>query len=90
MESPEQNMITDWLKENGNPEIEIQVLNEVVDKLVEERDTLLKQRDEFAIGFGCWLHQNLTHISKDSWGVYNGEWLTVNESLEIYKKEKGL
>jgi hypothetical protein len=46
--------------------------------------------DEFTIGFGCWLHQNLTHTSKDSWGVYNGEWLTVNESLEIYKKERGL
>lgn len=51
---------------------------------------LEKVADEFAIGFGCWLHQNLTHISKDSWGVYNGEWLTVTESLEIYKKEKEL
>ena len=49
-----------------------------------------KIADDFAIEFGCWLHQNLTHISKDSWGVYNGEWLTVSESLEIYKKEKGL
>jgi hypothetical protein len=59
---------------------------------INENDTekIEQIADEFAIGFGCWLHQNLTHISKDSWGVYNGEWLTVNESLEIYKKEKGL
>jgi hypothetical protein len=51
MDFPEENMIDKWLEENHNPEIEIQVLNEVVDKLVEERDTLLKQRDEFAIEF---------------------------------------
>ena len=55
-----------------------------------ELEHLEKVAEDFAVGFGCWIHQNLTHISKDSWGVYNGEWLTVNESLEIYKKEKGL
>jgi hypothetical protein len=60
------------------------------DSLIGRVEENIKIADEFAIGFGCWLHQNLTHISKDSWGVYNGEWLTVNESLEIYKKEKGL
>ena len=60
---------------------------ENIDKVIDSQE---KIAEEFAIGFGCWLHQNLTHISKDSWGVYNGEWLTVNESLEIYKKEKGL
>lgn len=77
MNSPEQNMITDWLKENGNPEIEIQVLNEVVDKLVEERDTLLKQRDEFAIEFAEWLKDKPR-------SQFN------RESLEQFKKEKGL
>jgi hypothetical protein len=30
-----ENIISDWLKENGNPEIEIKVLNEVIDKLLE-------------------------------------------------------
>lgn len=77
MNSPEQNMITDWLKENGSPEIEIQVLNEVVDKLVEERDTLLKQRDEFATKFAEWLKDKPR-------SQFN------RESLEQFKKEKGL
>jgi hypothetical protein len=49
-----------------------------------------KIADDFAIGFGVWLHENVTYISKDNWGVYNGKWLTVSESLEMYKKEKGL
>ena len=80
MNSPEQNMITDWLKENGNPEIEIQVLNEVIDKLVEERDTLLKQRDEFAIEFGDWV------LSRSL-----GETVQLkDDTLAKYKKEKGL
>lgn len=75
----EKNMITDWLKENGNPEIEIQVLNEAVDKLVEERDTLLKQRDEFAIEFAEWCLDENHIILNDG-----------KELLEIFKKEKGL
>ena len=70
-------MITDWLKENGNPEIEIQVLNEVVDKLVEERDVLLKQRDEFAIDFAEWCGVPIVDAN-------------IKELLEIYKKEKKL
>jgi methyl coenzyme M reductase beta subunit len=82
MEPPEQNMITDWLKENGNPEIEIQVLNEVVDKLVEERDTLLKQRDEFAIGFAEWRVNDWVHDER--WTKISD----IKELLEIYKKEK--
>lgn len=77
MDFPEENMIDKWLEENHNPEIEIQVLNEVVDKLVEERDTLLKQRDEFAIDFGRWLNENDRACS-------------YAELLEIFKKEKGL
>lgn len=79
MNSPEKNMITDWLKENGNPEIEIQVLNEAVDKLVEERDTLLKQRDEFAIEFAEWCLYEINIILNDG-----------KELLEKFKKEKGL
>lgn len=78
MKPPEQNMITDWLKENGNPEIEIQVLNEAVDKLVEERDTLLKQRDDFAIEFAKWCDKN----------VFEAQ--SYKEALFQFKKEKGL
>lgn len=85
MNSPEKNMITDWLKENGNPEIEIQVLNEVVDKLVEERDTLLKQRDEFAIEFARWIIQNQEIENTSSWSEN-----TAKYYLEQFKKEKGL
>jgi hypothetical protein len=32
-----ENIISDWLKENGNPEIEIKVLNEVIDKPKNEK-----------------------------------------------------
>jgi hypothetical protein len=38
-----ENIISDWLKENGNPEIEIKVLNEVIDKLLEERERSLEE-----------------------------------------------
>jgi hypothetical protein len=78
MDFPEENMIDKWLEENHNPEIEIQVLNEVVDKLVEERDTLLKQRDEFAIEFAHWIID------------WPEDWHRIEKLLEIYKKEKGL
>lgn len=95
MDSPEENMITDWLKENGNPEIEIQVLNEVVDKLVEERDTLLKHRDEFAIEFVEWCtyyrdkNRNIYGDTLHAKSKYD-ETYTTKELLEIFKKEKGL
>ena len=38
----EGNIISDWLKENGDPKIEIKVLNEVIDKLLLE-NKLLKE-----------------------------------------------
>lgn len=92
MNSPEKNMITDWLKENGNPEIEIQVLNEVVDKLVEERDTLLKQRDEFAIEFGDWVGKNTItyHNGKFRMKTLTPVFRTSEQLLERFKEEKGL
>lgn len=41
----EDNIISDWLKENSDPKIEIQVLNEVIDKLLLENKLL---REELA------------------------------------------
>ncbi len=38
----EGNIISDWLKENSDPKIEIKVLNEVIDKLLLE-NKLLKE-----------------------------------------------
>jgi hypothetical protein len=91
MDFPEENMIDKWLEENHNPEIEIQVLNEVVDKLVEERDTLLKQRDEFAIEFAEWIAINDYRFYSNGWSkVFKKGNITSKEILEIYKKEKGL
>ena len=42
MKFPENNIISDWLEKNGDPKIEIQVLNEVIDKLLLE-NKLLKE-----------------------------------------------
>ena len=77
MDFPGENMIDKWLEEKHNPEIEIQVLKEVVHKLVEEIDTLLKQRDEFAIDLAEWCGVPIVDAN-------------IKELLEIYKKEKGL
>jgi len=38
----EDNIISHWLQHNGDPKIEIQVLNEVIDKLLQE-NKLLKE-----------------------------------------------
>lgn len=46
MKFPENNIISDWLKKNGDPKIEIQVLNEVIDKLLLE-NKLLKEELEY-------------------------------------------
>ena len=92
MDFPEENMIGKWLEENYNPEIEIQVLNEAVDKLVEERDALLKQRDEFAIEFAEWVSKNtLTYNDgKFRMKILKPVFLTSEQLLEQFKKEKGL
>ena len=92
MDFPEENMIDKWLEENYNPKIEIQVLNEAVDKLVEERDTLLKQRDEFAIEFAEWVGKNtLTyHNGKFRMKILTPVFLTSEQLLERFKKEKKL
>ena len=74
----EENMISDWLEINGDPQIEIKVLNELVDKLIQEKDN-------FAIGFADW-YLNLWHTDDDSSFDNN----SPQELLEIYKKEKGL
>jgi hypothetical protein len=50
-----------------------------------------KIADEFVIGFGVWLSINCEQSnSKDGWWIYNSNWITTDELLEIYKKEKGL
>ena len=98
MDFPEENMIDKWLEENHNPEIEIQVLNEVVDKLVEERDTLLKQRDEFAIKFIKFIEtdKNVRYVGcvfengQEKQYSYYRKYYNTKELLEIFKKEKGL
>ena len=41
----EGNIISDWLKENGDPKIEIKVLNEVIDKLILENKILKEELD---------------------------------------------
>jgi hypothetical protein len=40
------------------------------------------------ISFGIWLNANSTQISHDGWGVFMGEWLTVNEAYELFKRER--
>jgi hypothetical protein len=50
------NMIDIWLKENGNPQIEIKVLYEVI-------DLLLQKQDEFAIDFTKWCFKKYNIIS---------------------------
>ena len=36
----ESNIISEWLDKNGDPKIEIQVLNEVIDKLLEQQSKM--------------------------------------------------
>lgn len=92
MDSPEENMIDKWLEENGNPEIEIQVLNQVVDVLEKEIKHLLKQRDDYAIEFGDWIGKNTItyHNGKFRMKTLTPVFLTSEELLERFKKEKGL
>jgi hypothetical protein len=47
-----ENIISDWLKENGNPEIEIKVLNEVIDKLLEEREISYSKEEVLKLCYG--------------------------------------
>ena len=79
------NMISDWIKENNNPEIEIKVLNECI-------DIMLQQHDEFAIKFANWCMEykpigrnNLGDMqySKDDYDFA----YTMSELLENYKSE---
>jgi hypothetical protein len=82
----EDNIISDWLQSNNNPQIEIKVLNELVDKLIQ-------QRDDFAIGFAIWCIDYTYHKSFDVWIKNNNlkaEKFTNKELLEIYKQQKGL
>jgi hypothetical protein len=55
-----ENIISDWLKENGNPEIEIKVLNEVIDKLLEEREISYSKEEvlKLCYGFSIFVLQN--------------------------------
>jgi len=41
----EDNIISDWLQDNKDPKIEIKVLNELVDKLIQENKLLKEQLD---------------------------------------------
>lgn len=41
----EDNIISDWLQDNNDPQIEIKVLNELVDKLIQENKLLKEQLD---------------------------------------------
>lgn len=87
------NMIDIWLKENGNPQIEIKVLNQVI-------DSLLQHQDKFAIGFAEWCIKKRIDFF-DSTEI--GETYTIDGNIskykmselleiykEIYKKEQGL
>jgi hypothetical protein len=41
----EDNIISKWLQDNNDPQIEIKVLNQVIDKLLEENELLKEQLD---------------------------------------------
>ena len=84
----EENMISDWLEINGDPQIEIKVLNELVDKLIQEKDN-------FAIGFAEWTSYKYKYLETKGWfgnsyELEMGIFKTSKELLEIYKKEKRL
>jgi hypothetical protein len=70
------NIISNWLKENYNSEIDNKVLNEMV-------DILLLHRDEMAVDFANWL---VLYYTEE---IFYKERYT-EKLLEIYKKEKGL
>lgn len=83
MKQENDDMITTWLKNNGNPEIEIKVLNEVIDKLIKQLQIAYLQQDKFAIDFADWIR-----VCKLKGRPYDFE--NIEELLIIYKKEKGL
>ena len=39
----ENNIISDWLEQHGDPKIEIKVLNEVIDKLLQQVNELKEE-----------------------------------------------
>jgi hypothetical protein len=92
MKQEDNNMITTWLKNNSDPQIEIKVLNEAIDKLIEQLQMAYLQADESAIGFLQWANENYDYYHGD--GEYHNssknKWYKVEELLEIYKKEQGL
>jgi len=83
MKQEDNNMITTWLKNNGDPQIEIKVLNEAIDKLIEQLQMAYLQADDFAIGFANWIR-----VCKLKGRPYDFE--NIKELLIIYKEEKGL
>ena len=93
MKQEDNNMITTWLKNNGDPQIEIKVLNEAIDKLIEQLQMAYLQADESAIGFASWCIKkridffDSTEIGETYTIDGNISKYKMNELLEIYKKE---
>lgn len=45
--------------------------------------------ETFTVEFAMWININCeAGGSKDGWYVYKKEWLTVNELLEVFKRER--
>lgn len=96
MKQEDNNMITTWLKNNGDPQIEIKVLNETIDKLIEQLQMAYLQTDESAIEFASWCIKkridffDSTEIGETYTIDGNVSKYKMNELLEIYKKESNL
>lgn len=93
MKQEDNNMITTWLKNNGDPQIEMKVLNEAIDKLIEQLQIAYLQADESAIGFAAWCIKkridffDSTEIGETYTIDGNVSKYKMNELLEIYKQE---
>ena len=53
-----------------------------------EAEKLLEREKKESISFGIWLSENASQVSKDAWGVFDSEWLTVSESYELFKRQR--
>ena len=81
MKKEDNSMITTWLKNNSDPKIEIKVLNEAIDKLIEQLQIAYLEQDKFAIEFAEWLliDPNINQFQ-----------YSYKDLLEQFKREKGL
>lgn len=97
----ENNIISDWLDKNGDPKIENKVLNEVIDKILEQQSKMFSEQQ--VVSFLKWkddnflMYGNKTYYAKTSSNYFDvtkyagkekpTKYFTAEELFEQYLKK---